>query len=58
MSVADGGDGLQMWNVANILSKQWRTADKVWFGRRANNSSPQKIKLLRNIIQYSDKTLV
>jgi hypothetical protein len=29
--VADGGDGLQIWTVAaNILNKQWRTADKVW----------------------------
>jgi hypothetical protein len=29
--VADGGDGLQIWNVsANILNKQSRTADKGW----------------------------
>jgi hypothetical protein len=27
--VADGGDGLQIWRVAaNILNKQWRTADR------------------------------
>jgi hypothetical protein len=30
--VADGGDGLQMWRVAaNILKKQYRTADRWWF---------------------------
>jgi hypothetical protein len=44
--VADGGNGLQIWRVAeNILNKQSRTADKGWssslgFGRGANNSSP------------------
>jgi hypothetical protein len=44
--VADGGDGLQIWRVAaNILNKQWRTADKGWscsseVGSGANNSSP------------------
>jgi len=43
------------WGVAaNILSKQSRTADKVWssslgFGRGANNSSPLKRMLLLNI---------
>ena len=42
--------------VANILSKQSRTAEKGWFsslgvGRVANNSSPQKCTciLLRNV---------
>jgi hypothetical protein len=53
--VADGEDGLQMWRVAaNIPNKQSRTADKGWssslgVGRGANNSSPQKISLLRNV---------
>jgi hypothetical protein len=29
LRVADGRDGLQMWRVAaNVLNKQWRTADK------------------------------
>jgi len=42
--VAVGGDGLQVWSVAaNILNKQWQTADKEWSsrmddGRGANNS--------------------
>jgi hypothetical protein len=42
--VADGGNSLQIWNVAvNILNKQSRTADKGWssslgVGRGANNS--------------------
>jgi hypothetical protein len=27
---ADGGDGLQIWNIAtNTLNKQWRTAEKL-----------------------------
>jgi hypothetical protein len=53
--VADGGDGLQILRVAaNILNKQSRTADKglsssLGVGRGANNSSPQKISLLRKI---------
>jgi hypothetical protein len=44
--VADGGDIFQFWRVvANILNKQSRTADKMWFyslglGRGANKSSP------------------
>jgi hypothetical protein len=43
---------------ANILNKQSRTADKVWFsslgvGRGANNSSPLKRVLLRNIHRQS-----
>jgi hypothetical protein len=51
--VADGGNGLQIWKVAeNILNKHSRTADEGWFsylgvGRWANNSSPYKIILLR-----------
>jgi hypothetical protein len=46
LQVADGGEGLQIWRVAaNILNKQWRTADKGWpsslgVGRGANNSPP------------------
>jgi predicted NUDIX family NTP pyrophosphohydrolase len=53
--VADGGDGLQIWGVsANILNKQSRTAEMEWpsnlgVGRGYNNSSPQKIRLLRKI---------
>jgi len=40
--------------AANILNKQSRTADKGWYsslgvGRGANNSSPLKRILLRNI---------
>jgi len=32
--IADGGHALQIWReAANILSKQLRTADKVWFSR-------------------------
>jgi hypothetical protein len=44
--VAGGGDTLQFWMVAaNILNKQFGTADKGWssslgVGRGANNSSP------------------
>jgi hypothetical protein len=43
--VVDGGDGLQIWRVvANILHKQWWTAEKwwpsrLWAERGANNSS-------------------
>jgi hypothetical protein len=42
--VADGGDGLQIWRVADILNKQSRTADKGWasslgVGYGDNNSS-------------------
>jgi hypothetical protein len=30
--VADGRDGLQIWRAtANILKKQSRTVDKVWY---------------------------
>jgi hypothetical protein len=30
--VADGGDGLQIWELAvNILNKQLLSADKEWF---------------------------
>jgi len=42
--VADTGVGLPRWRVtANILNKQWRTADKGWSSslgvrRRASNS--------------------
>jgi hypothetical protein len=29
--VADAGDGLQVWRVtANVLNKQWRTAEMGW----------------------------
>jgi hypothetical protein len=29
--VVDGGEGLQIWRgAANILNKQWWTADKRW----------------------------
>jgi hypothetical protein len=44
-----------IWKVAaNILNKQSRTADKGWssslgVGRGANNASPSKKTLLRNI---------
>jgi len=44
-----------MWRVAaNVLNKQSRIIDKGWscsfgVGRGANNSSPQKLILLRNI---------
>jgi hypothetical protein len=44
LQIADGGDTLQFWRVAaNILNKQWRTADKgssssLGVGRGANNS--------------------
>jgi hypothetical protein len=44
-SVADGGDGLQIWSVAaNILNKQSRTADEgrsfiLGVGRGSDNSS-------------------
>ena len=44
-----------MWRVvANIFNKQSRTADNGWccslgVGRGANNSSPQKRILLRNV---------
>jgi hypothetical protein len=44
-----------IWRVAaNILNMQTRTADKGWsssfgFGRDADNSSPKKLALLRNI---------
>jgi len=44
--VAAGGDILQMWRVAaNVMSKQSRTADKLWSssvraGREANYVSP------------------
>jgi hypothetical protein len=50
--VADGVDTLHVGKVAaNILNKQSRTADKGWssslgVGRVANNSSPQKNKLV------------
>jgi hypothetical protein len=53
--VADGGDGLQIWRVAaNILNKQSQEIDKGWSSslgvvRGANNSSPYKISLLRNV---------
>jgi hypothetical protein len=52
---ADGGDGLPIWRAAAIvLNKQSRTADKRWpsnlgVGRRAKNTSPEKICLLRNV---------
>jgi hypothetical protein len=56
--VADGGDGLQIQNVAaNILNKQSRTADKGWssnlvVGREASNSSsPPGNSFLRNVTQ-------
>jgi hypothetical protein len=55
LQIADGGNGLQIWRVAaNILSKQWRTADKGWHSslevrRGANNSSSLKISLLQNV---------
>jgi hypothetical protein len=44
--IADGGDGLHIWRVAeNIFNKQSRTAENGWFsslgfGRGAKNSSP------------------
>jgi hypothetical protein len=44
--VVDVGDGLQIWRVAaNVLDKQWRTADNGWssslrVGRGANITSP------------------
>jgi hypothetical protein len=46
--VADGGDGLQIWRVAeNSLNKQLRTADKWWYSSLdvelgAENSSPYR----------------
>jgi hypothetical protein len=53
--VADGGDGLQIWRVAaSILNKQsWRPTRvifQLWsLGEEANNVSPQKDGLLRNL---------
>jgi hypothetical protein len=53
--VSDGGEDLQIRRVAaNILNKQLRAADKRWpssfgVGHRANNSSPCKIILVRNV---------
>jgi hypothetical protein len=49
---ADGGDGLQIWNVgAKIMNKQSRLADKGWYcslevGRISNI---KKNSLLRNM---------
>jgi len=54
--VADGGTPA-IWRVdVNILNKQSRTADKGWstslgVARGANNASPQKLTMLRNISQ-------
>jgi hypothetical protein len=53
--VAVGGKGLQIRRVAaNILNKQSRTVNKRWssslgVGNGANNFSPYKFYLLRNI---------
>jgi hypothetical protein len=50
--VADGGDGLQVWRVAeNILNKQSQTVDtgsssSLGVGRGTNNSSTYKNKLV------------
>jgi hypothetical protein len=57
--VSDGGDGLQTWSVsANILNKQFRTADKGWssslgFGGGADYYSSLKKKL--NLLGYGRK---
>jgi len=54
---ADRGDGLQIWRIAaNILNKQWWTADKGLspiLGVRLgfNSSSPRKDSFLRNVTQ-------
>jgi len=50
--VIDGGDGLQIWGVANVLDKELRTADSgcsssLRFGREANKSLSQKKQLIR-----------
>jgi hypothetical protein len=55
-------EGSPVWTVAaNVLNKQSRTADKGWssslgVGRDANNSSPLKCILLRNIHRQSLRT--
>jgi hypothetical protein len=54
--VSDGGWPL-IWRVAaNILNKQWQTADMGWsfilgFGRVTNKSSPSNLAMLPNIVQ-------
>jgi hypothetical protein len=61
--VVDGENGLQMWReVADILNKQSRTAGKgsfsgFGFERGADNSSPQKDSMLRNVTQEAEKFL-
>jgi hypothetical protein len=52
--VAEGGDGLQIWRVAeNILNKQSQTADKGWASSlgvgRGLTTHRKKISLLRNV---------
>jgi len=39
--VTDTGDGLQVWSVtANMLNKQWRTADKGWSSSLGTSLEP------------------
>jgi hypothetical protein len=53
--VADGGEGLQVWRVAaNILNKQFRTADKGWssslvVGQGAKTPHRKEGNMLRNV---------
>jgi hypothetical protein len=54
LRLPDGGTASNMEVAANIFNKQSRTADKGWssslaVGRGANNSSPLKHILLRNV---------
>jgi hypothetical protein len=58
--VADRGDGLQIWRVAaNILNKQWRTADRGWFSSlgvwwTANNPQHKNL-IVANYLQAPRK---
>jgi len=55
--VADGGDGLKICRVAEIvLNMQSRKANKGWFSSfgnriKSNNSSPRQSSLLRIVTQ-------